>query len=811
MRKNTGILLLLSLNLVSAPDARSQAGNNGAIEGRVFNAINNEPVPFANVVIWGTTIGSVSDLDGSFLFTGLEPGYIQLRVSSVGFKPYTSEPLLVTNAKKVFIDIPLEETSVDIDEITVKASPFRKKDESPVSLQRIGIEEIEKNPGGNRDISKVLQSLPGVASTVSYRNDVIVRGGGSAENRFYLDDVEIPNLNHFATQGASGGPVGILNIDFIKEVNFYSGAFPADRGNALSSVLEFRQVDGNRDRLEFKGSVGASDAALTLNGPIGDNTTFLLSLRKSYLQLLFAALELPFLPNYTDTQFKVKTRLGEKQELTLLGLGSYDINSLNLEADETEEQRLLLDALPENNQWSYTLGAVYKFYHERGYDTWVLSRNHLDNRAYKYAGNIEEDSLKLLDYASDEIENKFRYEHRSRLDGGLKLNYGANLDYAVYTNNTFNRTFTGGQPFTVNYQSDLDVFRWGVFGQASRDFLKEKLTLSLGVRMDANDFSGEMRNLFDQFSPRFSASYMVLPRLYFNFNTGRYYQQPPYTTLGFRDNAGTLVNRVNGLKYIRCDHLVGGIEFLPGRESKLSIEGFYKWYHNYPVSVADKVSIASKGGDFGTFGDEEVVSEAGGRAYGMEVLYRNRELFGFNTILTYTLVRSESQQFNDLLLPLAGYVPTAWDNRHLLNMTLIRKFKGNWQAGMKWRFVGGAPYTPYDLVTSARREAWDARGSGFLDYARFNTERLPGFNQLDVRVDKEWYFSDWTLNLYMDVQNILNYKADSPAQLYRVEDDQGNPVVANPDDPYDEQRYELKLVKTQSGTILPTVGIIVEF
>jgi hypothetical protein len=182
----------------------SQEDGKGIIEGRIYNASTNEPVEFASIVIWGTTIGSVSDLDGRFLFTGIKPGYVELRISSVGFKPYVSEPILVTNANKVNIEIPLEETVIELNEVSVKVSPFRKKEESPVSLRRISIEEIDKNPGGNRDISKVIQSYPGVGSTVSFRNDLIVRGGGASENRFYLDGVEIPNLNHFATQGASG-------------------------------------------------------------------------------------------------------------------------------------------------------------------------------------------------------------------------------------------------------------------------------------------------------------------------------------------------------------------------------------------------------------------------------------------------------------------------------------------------------------------------------------------------------------------------------------------------------------------------------
>ena len=241
------------------------------------------------------------------------------------------------------------------------------------------------------------------------RNDVIVRGGGPSENTFYLDDVEIPNINHFATQGASGGPVGILNVDFIREVNFYSGAFPANRGDALSSVLEFKQKDGNKEKLEVKGTLGASEVALTLDGPIGEKTTFIFSARRSYLQLLFAVLELPFLPTYNDVQFKIKTKLNSKSELTLIGLGALDQFNLNLDANETEDQQYILNYLPVNEQWNYTVGAVYKHYREKSYGTWVISRSYLNNTSYKYQDNIELDSLKTFYYSSTEAENKYRY------------------------------------------------------------------------------------------------------------------------------------------------------------------------------------------------------------------------------------------------------------------------------------------------------------------------------------------------------------------------------------------------------------------
>jgi len=783
---------------------------NGIIEGRVYNAKNNQPVEFATVAVYGTSIGAISDLDGDFLFTGLEPGFIQLRVSSVGFEPYISEAIQVSNASKVYIDVPLEETSLAIDEVVVKASPFRKIKESPVSLRRISIEEIEKNPGGNRDISKVIQAYPGVASTPAFRNDIIVRGGGPSENSFYLDGIEIPNINHFATQGASGGPVGIINVDFIREVNLYSGAFPANRSDATSSVIDLYQVDGNQDKTNVRASVGASDLALTVDGPIGSGTTYIASIRRSYLQFLFTALELPFLPKYNDYQVKIKTKIDEKNELSLISLGSYDINSLNLEANKTEEQRYILGYLPSSFQWSYAIGAVYKHFGEKGYDTWVVSRNYLHNESLKYRDNIEADSLLTLNYNSDEIENKFRYERTSRFDNGLKVNYGVNFEYAKFYAGSFNRAYLFGETIDINYESAFDLYKWGAFGQVSRDFFSNRLSLSLGLRSDASSYSKYMSNPLDQLSPRFSASYQIKSGLYLNFNIGRFYQLPAYTTMGYKDNNDIMVNKENGLKYIRADHIVAGIELLPDQNSKFSIEGFYKNYNSYPLSLIDSISLASKGADFGTYGSEPVVPEASGRAYGLEVLYRNMDLLGFNVITSYTYVRSETLPLRADLTGL-GWIPTAWDNRHLLNITGIRKFKGNWQFGFKWRFVGGAPFTPYDLETSSLRAYWDLNHTGAPDYSRYNQDRTSSFHQLDIRVDKEWYLSKMTLNLYIDIQNVYNHKTTGTTFLVLDTDTEGNPIILNPEDSYNQQRYLLKEIDSAVGTVLPTIGIIVKF
>lgn len=780
------LIFINSINLFA------QTQKNGVIHGRIYDAQNNNPVPFASVAVYGTTSGAISDTSGNFEIKGLEPGFVELRVSSVGYEPFASQQIMVTNANKFYIEIALEPAATNLKEVVVKASPFRRDKESPISLINISLKEIEKSPGGNRDISKVIQSFPGVASTPAYRNDVIVRGGGSSENRFYLDGVEIPNLNHFATQGASGGPVGIINVDFIREVSFYSGAFPAEKGNALSSVLDMKQIEGNKEKLKVKAAIGASDLALTLDGPVTDNTSFIFSARRSYLQFLFSALELPFLPVYNDFQFKTHTNFNQRNELTFIGLGAYDKSTLNLDANKTESQRYILGYLPDNNQWNYTLGAVFKHFYENGYDLWVLSRNMLNNKQIKYANNIESQANLLLDYNSFESENKFRYEHHLLLSDKYKVSFGFNGEYARYENDTYRKLFIG-EDF---YSTDLDFFKWGLFGQVSKEYFNKRLSISLGIRSDANNYSKEMTNLLKQISPRFSASYALTANMHLNFNTGRYYQLPPYTTLGFRDTMEVLINK-NTARYISVDHMVAGFDIQPTNESKLSLEGFYKVYNKYPFSVTDQVSLASKGADFGTYGDEAITSTGEGRAYGLELLYQNKDWRGYNLTVSYTLVRSE---FKDSA---GNYIPSSWDNKHLLNILVAKQFKRHWTVGMKWKYIGGTPYTPVDIEKSSLVAAWDAQRQAYLDYSRYNTLRLGPYHQLDVRVDKEFFFKKWSLITYMDIQNVYNFKSPA-APTYIV--DETVPVTPDPD------RYTLKkLEMTSGGTILPTVGIIVQF
>lgn len=792
----TGFLLIASF--IAAQEAK--------ITGRIFDARNNDPVPFANIIVSGTNIGSTSDLDGNFVFTGLEPGFVKLVATAVGYERKITEEIQVNPAKVAYIDIAMPPASIQLDEVVVKAATYERNAESPVSLRTIGVSEIEKNPGANRDISRVVQSLPGVATTPAFRNDIIVRGGGPSENTFFLDDVEIPTLNHFSTQGASGGPVGIVNADFLLEVDLISGAFPASRGNMLSSVIEMKMKNGNPDKLNLKGTVGASDLALTLEGPIGEKSTFIFSARRSYLQLLFSALKLPFLPTYNDFQLKNRIIFDPKNTLTFIGIGAIDQFDLNTGLkNPTEDQQYILDQVPVNNQWSYTFGAVYKHFANRGSHTLVASRNYLDNRQYKYSENDESSpENKIFDYKSTEAENKLRYEYDMGF-GRYGVKFGGGLNYAVYSNQTFRKDFSEELvPVDIDYDSDIDMLSYSLFAQVSRSFINNRLALSVGLRTDANNYSAEMSNMLDQLSPRLAASFLITDRWSVNFNTGRYFQRPAYTTLGYRNNEGELVNKTNGVKYIYNDQVVAGFAYRPNDNFEASLEGFYKYYYDYPFSLRDSISLASKGADYGTYGDEAVVSDNEGRAAGAELFLRGRITKDINFLMSYTYVRSEFQDKN------MDFVPSAWDNIHLFNVSARKSFKRNWDVGAKWRFVGGAPYTPWDMGTSENRLAWQAKSGPYLDYDQFNALRLKSFHQLDVRVDKSYYFRKWSLTLYLDIQNLYNFKAELPENIIRATDENGKPIIVNPEAPIDEQRYELRSINNETGTVLPTIGIIIE-
>lgn len=784
----------------------SVTAQTGTIKGRVFNAATNEVIPFASIAIDSLQIGTTSDIDGNYVLT-LAPGIYNISCSFLGFDKALFLEVSVNTVKPTYLDFALQESANTLNEVSIVAFASRKTKESPVSRNVIGATEIYRSPGGNRDISKVIQILPGVASSASFRNDLIVRGGGPNENRFFLDDIEIPNINHFATQGSSGGPVGLLNVNFIEQVDFLAGAFPANRGNALSSVLNFKQITGNDEQLSGTFMVGSSDIGLTLDGPLGNNSTFILSVRRSYLKFLFKALSLPFLPTYTDFQYKHVFKINNSNELALIGIGAIDDFELNKsvndnENDETTINRnnYLLNILPVNTQRNYAIGAKWTHFGKKSNQIFIASRNYLKNNAEKYVGNIEIPNNLLLDYSSEEIENKLRFES-TKTSNGYRWNIGAGIQDVTYKNATFNKKEQNEQLVTISSNSELNFLKYELFTQLSKSVLNNKLALSFGIRTDFSNYSKEMNNPIDQLSPRFSASYTLSKKVSANFNLGTYYQQPAYTVMGYRDNFGALINKQNKITYIKANHIVGGFEFNPNPYLKITAESFYKTYFNYPFLLNEQISLANLGADFGVIGNDPVTSTSKGRAKGFEFLFRQRLLKTVYGIVSYTYVKSEFKDKNNV------YKPSAWDNRHILNITAGKKFPKNWELGAKFRYLGGSPYTPYNKSLSAQKEIWDVSQGGILDWDKLNDKRNADIHTLDVRLDKKYYFKNWALDFYLDIQNIYNFQSKGLPYLDVVKDANGLPVenIQNPNS------YQLYEIENTNGTILPSIGILIEF
>ena len=684
--RHIGGIVWLMLLFCIVPAVATAAATTYPVRGKVIDKSSRKPVAYANVTVTGLPgKGASTDSLGVFRIEQVPPGIYRFEATCIGYVT-TSSPEYIVSASTPFIEIEMEEDANLLTAVVVTPSPFRRSIESPVSMRVIGLQEIEKSPGANRDISRIVRAYPGVSfSPVGYRNDLIVRGGSPSENRFYMDGIEIPNINHFATQGASGGPVSIVNADLVREITFYTGAFPANRSGALSSVLDFRLRDGNPDKQTFKATLGASEVSLSGSGHFNDRTTYLFSVRQSYLQLLFKALGLPFLPNFIDGQFKIKTRLTEHDELTVLALTGIDKMKLNTD-EKGEDAEYLLSYLPTIHQETFTVGAVYRHYAGKHTQSVTLSHNYLNNRNLKYRNNDDssEDNLTLR-LRSVEQKTTALFENRTRL-GQWTLKEGAEFTNSGYTNNT-------DSPFSL-YKTSLNIIGWGAFFSSDYSTRDNRFTLSAGIRVDGNNYNRGMKQLWKQLSPRLSASYKLSEQWILNGSAGLYHQLPPYTALGYKNNDGTYLNKA--LRYMRVMESSIGADWHLHDRIMISAEGFFKRYNRIPLSLQDNIPLACKGNDYGVVGNEPLASTADGRAYGLETMFRWQVSGRFNLVSSFTLYKSEYRNHSG-----DDYIPSAWDNRFILNMSGTYNLPKRWSIGGKVSYIGGAPYTPYDDLSSS--------------------------------------------------------------------------------------------------------------
>ncbi|MFI3286857.1 MAG: TonB-dependent receptor [Rikenellaceae bacterium] len=796
-----------SANSSANSSARSASSVPSVVRGQVTSYATGLPQQYVEVRIVGTSMTTLTDVEGFYIFENAPSGYRKLLFNGFGFAELISEPLFLTKANPVTLDVELKQALKQVSAVVVKGRTIRRTEEPPVGAKKLDIQQIEKSPGGTRDISKVVQNLPGVAATSIDRNDLIVRGGGANENRFFLDRIEIPVLNHFQTQGASGGNASIVNSDFLSSATLYTSAFPANRGNALSSVLDLRMKEGNKERFKTKFSIGASDVSLTIDTPLGDKSSLIASYRISYLQFLFSALKLPFLPTYQDAQFKYTYRPNDRSSLKIIALGSLDKNRLNTTMDDLSPSReQLLDVLPELDQWSYVLGGVYTYIFDDASLDVVVSHNRLNNNIDKWQDN-DYDSLQTFKMTSNETELKSRVQYNKRLSGGFTLNTGVEFEGGWYDNNTAQVIYLDDVPYENAYSTDLSLFSYALFATVNKRFFDETLRVMLSLRMDGSDYNDITKNPLRQLSPRLAVGWQFAEKFSLSANIGRYYQEPSYTTMGYRNSEGELVNR-DRVEYIGSNQVTVGVDYVPRQTERLALEIFYKGYDHYPMSLIDSTAIGSSSLDYYAVGAEPVASVGKAYSCGLELSYRNDDLWGFVLFTSYTYCVSKYAKLDEDFQPTDTYVSTNWDYRHLFNILLSIDLGKGWEIGTRWRFAGGAPYTPYDLDLSSSVSSWNTNLEPVLDYSLYNSERLEPFHQWDIRVDKTWYFDRWSLGLYLDVQNLYNYSY-LEQDIYLAETDVNGNYVEDPNNPghYILESYE----NSSGGTIIPTFGVIIEF
>lgn len=776
------ILTLCVLCLLGNALAQERVSLTGVIKGTA-----EQPLSGATVLLEGTGILTTSDESGYFKLEQVLPGTYNLTVDRDGYETQTLFNVVVKSVGNPEISVNLVAVTKGLEEVVIRKSRLKRTKETPLSMQSLSAVEISNYPGSNNDVVRVAQSLPGISpSPGGFRNDLIIRGGAPNETVYYLDGMEIPTINHFSTQGSSGGPVGILNVSFIDDVTLSTSAFGAQYDNPLSGVLQFKQRTGNPTSFRSNFRLSASEAAATVEGPLfkgnneKSNTTFLASVRRSYLQFLFEFIGLPIRPNYWDYQFKVNHKVDAYNDVSLLGVGSIDEFSLASSDDLSPSEQAVFDQSPFIEQRSNAIGISWKrrFRDNLGYLQTTLSNNYFRNAFTNYEDTANREGI-IFSTESEEVETKLRSELIYYF-GSIRLSTGFNVQYSRYTTNTIDADAGA-------YSSRIGFSKYGLFANVSGSLFDNVVDFSAGVRFDDDTFL-EQVGLLDTFSPRAALSINLSGGYRFNASVGSYYKILPYTMLGFRDQSGQWANRQGD--YTNSIHYVAGFEKTIGQASKLTLEGFYKKYRNYPVSLTDGVSLANKGGGFEVLGNESVVTSGVGRTYGAELMFQQKFVENFFAIASYTFFYSE---FSGLT---GAYLPSVWDSRHLFSLTAGYKFKKNWEVSLRNRFAGKTPFVPVN-----KQETLVSYPEIVLDYSRLGTQKLDVFNQLDVRVDKKWNFKKLALDLFVDFENILAQTIPQIPQFGLLRDEAGDVVMPR----------QLVQVNNSNSTVIPTVGLVLDF
>jgi hypothetical protein len=754
--------ILVFINLLLALNAFPQ--QKGEINGRITDKITQQPIIGGIVEIIQITLKTGTDENGYFILSDIPVGIYSVKFSSIGYKSLIKDFISVNSGSSLNLLAELELASTD--EINVEAERFEKPVDISNSFKNLSFEEIRRSPGGFEDIGRVIQTLPGVSFVNDGRNDLIVRGGSPAENLFLVDGAPIKNINHFGSQGATGGPASIIDLNFIREVNFLTGGFPAKYGDKLSSVIDIKLREGNRKK--FMGNLNLSATGLggILEGPIGSSQkgSWLFSVRRSYLDFVFNAVGFGFIPEYNSMQLKGVYNLNEHNILTVNAVGNLDKVSFN---NDKLDDRQKNENILKNNQYGYTYSLeLFTLLSDKSYSNINLSRSYSN---FDYSGR-DASFIEKFKNQSVESENVLKVEYNllpnknTEIATGIEwriINFANVIKTAQDTLYTLNPN-TGSRYIlpALDFNTDYTTYKASAFLQVTQKIFKI-FKFNLGLRYDYFDFI-KKKNLV---SPRASATVSLRSNLNLNFSYGVFYQSPSYVWL-----VSNSQNR--DLKNIRADHYIAGIEYLPAKDARFTIEVYYKKYSDYPASTLRPYFVlANNGGNYentSNFGLEPLISAGVGYAKGIELFFQK-------TLSEVLYATVNISLFKARYTSLDGIERKSDFDNGLLFVSNGGYIAGKgWELSAKFRYFGGRPYTP---INSA---------DGSQSISQYNSARLPDYYSLDVRADKRWNFKKWTLVTYVDIQNITGKKNISG---------------------YQWNKYTKVIDSNKSIGVFPTIGI----
>jgi len=756
------LIYILSFILIVPLSAQVQKGK---IAGRIIDNRSLQPLVGVNIVISGTQTGAATDEEGFFMINNLEPAAYNLGIIYLGYTTLKKNNVVVNPGRTTIVEYEMKESILEGEAIEVTGSYFEKPKEAVVSTRSMNFEEIRRSPGDVQDIQRVVQAFPAVVSGSDQMNEIIVRGGIPGENLFIMDGIEIPNPNHFPVQGAGGGPINMLNSYMVRDLDFYAGAFSAKYGDKASSVMEITNRDGSSERFRGEANLGMAGVGGLIEGPIGENASYVISGRKSFLDLIISSTGLTAVPQYYNLQGKLTWNINPLNKLSVNAVFGDD--AIHIEEGDEGGYGRGAENVETNNQ-QYVLGATLRtFWTNNLYSNTTLSGVRTDTYVDVY--EVLDDSKKNSWFLDESFESEYNLKSDFALQLGknIEITFGASYkaiqnDYKrwadadtifIYHTTAALTSPPIGEAYYFKEDNDtreLKSFKTAFYTQLSYDFLK-RFRVTGGLRYDYLDF-----NSFSSISPRLGFSWFMTPKMTFNMAYGKHYQSPSYVVL----NANKL-NKLLDNKY--TTQYVAGLEYLFRDDMRLTVEGFFKTYHDVPVSRSSTTQIL-----FDNY-QGQYINAGEGEAIGVELFFQKKLTRSFSSIISYSHSRSTAidprtgDEYNwdfdyrNVFTLVAGY-KFFWREEQW-----FQEFKNSWiydwiswfplvpadedEISIKWRYLGGRPFTP--PVYHPEWREWVVE-----ETQQLNTERFPEYHRLDFRIDKRFIFESWNLVTFLDIINI---------------------------------------------------------